>query len=52
MLYEIRYETKTGSGTRMVRATSDGEALERFNEAWLLYGDDVPSAWIVARWTE
>jgi hypothetical protein len=48
--YEIGYESKTGSGTKFVLATSDAEALRLFREEWEEYGDEAPTCWIVGRW--
>lgn len=50
MLYEVSYESTRGSGTRLIRADSPEEAVQRFRSDWSLYGDEPPSCWISGTW--
>ncbi len=51
--YTIRYETKTSparDGEQFVLATSEVEALAKFDEAWGEHGDEIPSRWVTQTW--
>ena len=50
VLFEIRYENSETSGDVLVPATTRGEALQKFDECWSQYGDEVPSRWIIGVW--
>lgn len=49
MKYEISYESETTSGTWLVDAQNDEQALKKFADGWSQWGDDVPTHWISGR---
>jgi hypothetical protein len=48
--YEITYESSTSSGSVLILAESDEEALAKFDENHTLHGDTPPTRWVSARW--
>jgi len=49
--YEISWESENGSGSVFVLADSEDKALEQFDCDWSEHGDDVPSRWVSATWS-
>lgn len=46
-VFRIRYESYTVSGSVNVRATSRGQALQRFKDWWTeLRDEEVPTHWV------
>jgi hypothetical protein len=50
MIYEIKFENETSSGTKNVCAESEAEALAKFRDSYDEHGDEVPSHWVVGTW--
>jgi len=49
MLYEIRFESATDSGTVLIAANTNKSALRQFADRY--EGSDVPSHWVVGCWS-
>ena len=50
MMYDIKFENETSSGTKTYRAESEAEALSKFRESYEQHGDEVPSHWVIGTW--
>jgi hypothetical protein len=51
-IYEIRWESTTDSGSRLIRAGKQSEAIQKFVDRYKDSDTPVPTFWVQARFYE